>query len=247
MSERDSSERPTPADDEAGTASPAPPIPPIPKAVIGPGWAARLAALWRRLVWVRRGLNTLVALLLGAWMLYSTIPRDRLPEDQHERHDELINKMRKLSLSQSWHMYAPNPARGHFYVEVRAYDRDGSVRLLDDSRLAEEGWGTTWAWDRTRKDIWLHTLGRNPRKVNRNRTWYMRGVCMREARRGHEVRRVEMTRVYRRIRSPERVREGAESLGPVRRRKAQDSSCRVRIIRQMIEADSRRRGPGEGT
>ena len=72
---------------------------------------------------------------------------------------------------------------------------------------------------------------------NRNRTWYLRGVCVREARRGYDVRRIEMHRVYRRIRAPDRVRAGNGTLGPIKRTKAQDGSCNVAIIREMIATD----------
>ena len=119
------------------------------------------------------------------------------------------------------------------------------MRVLEDSDMATNGWGTAWAWRRSRLDIWQHAVTRRIDKVNRNRTWYMRGVCLREARRGYDVQRLEMTRVYRRIRSPERVAEGASLLAKPRRRKAQDGSCRVRIIRDMIEVDRKRRERGD--
>lgn len=194
------------------------------------------------MIQLRRIINVVVPLVLGTIMIAVGIPRERIPEAQQQRRDQLVDKLRTLSLSQNWSMYAPDPARGHFYLELEAHDRDGTVRLLEDSRMASEGWGTAWAWRRTRLDIWQHAVARRIDKVSRNRTWYMRGVCMREARRGYDVRHVEMRRVYRRIRSPERVREGAEILGPLKRRDGQDGSCNVAIIRKMIKADRERRG-----
>jgi hypothetical protein len=127
-------------------------------------------------------------------------------------------------------------------MELVAYDADGTRRVLEESQLAEYGWGTAYFWDRTRRDIWAYAIMGNVEKLNRNRTWFVRGVCVREARRGHDVQRIEMAQVFRRIRTPEQVREGKELLGPPKRRKAQDGSCRVEIIREMIEIDARRRG-----
>lgn len=191
---------------------------------------------------LRRVVNVIVPLLLGAVMLLAAFPGAKLGPRLRAGHDRLVELMRPLSLSQSWSMYAPDPGRGHFYMQLVAHDADGTVRVLEDSELAEHGWGTTFFWDRTRMEIWRHTVSGRVDEANRNRTWYLRGVCVREARRGYDVQRVEMTQVFRRIRSPEQVREGKALLGPIKRRKAQDGSCRVQIIREMLEADARRRG-----
>jgi hypothetical protein len=196
--------------------------------------------------WLRRVVNVVVPLALAYVMILAALPSKELGPAAKKRHDALVALMRKVSLSQSWSMYAPNPGRGHFYMVLVAHDADGQVRELEDSYMAEHGWGTAWAWRRSRLDIWQHAVTRHIDKVNRNRTWYLRGVCVREARRGYDVRRIEMTRVYRRIRSPEQVREGKEILGPPQRRRAQDGSCRVKIIRDMIALDRERRGEGPG-
>jgi hypothetical protein len=186
---------------------------------------------------LRRVVNVLTPLLLAALMLLATWPSDELGERLRPRHDQLIELMRPLSLSQSWSMYAPDPGRGHHLMELVAHDADGTVRVLDDSDPAN-AWGTAFFWQRTRKDIWTYTVSGRVDEANRNRTWYLRGVCVREARRGYDVQRIEMTQVFRRIRSPEQVREGKHLLGPIKRRKAQDGSCRVQIIRDMIEVDA---------
>lgn len=191
---------------------------------------------------LRRAVNVVVPLLLGALMLLATWPSEHLGPRLRPHHDRLIGLMRPLSLSQSWSMYAPDPGRGHYFMQLVAHDADGSVRVLEDSELAEHGWGTAFFWDRTRVQIWQYAVTGRVDEVNRNRTWFLRGVCVREARRGYDVKRVEMTQVFRRIRSPEQVREGKQLLGPIKRRKAQDGSCRVQIIREMIEVDARRRG-----
>jgi hypothetical protein len=205
---------------------------PTPAAKPLPVWLQRL----------RRMINVEFPLLLGLAMVLAALPSDELGPRLRSAHDRLIGGMRQLSLSQSWSMYAPDPGRGHYFMELVAHDVDGTVRVLEDSELAEHGWGTSFFWDRTRMEIWRHTVTGRLDEVNRNRTWYLRGVCVREARRGYDIQRIEMTQVFRRIRSPEQVRDGKALLGPIKRVKAQDASCRVEIIREMIAADARRRG-----
>jgi hypothetical protein len=195
---------------------------------------------------LRRVVNFLFPLALVALMLLAAWPGPKLGPRLRPHHDRLTQLMRPLSLSQSWNMYAPDPPRGHFYMELTAHDADGTARVLEESELVEHGWGTTFFWEKTRKEIWRLTITGKIDEVDRNRTWYLRGVCLREARRGHDVQRVEMTQVFRRIRTPEQVRDGKELLGPPKRRKAQDGSCRVQIIRDMIETDARRRGALDG-
>lgn len=203
----------------------------------------RVLPAW--LVHLRRVVNVLFPLALGGLMVLGAVPREFLEGKLKERHDQLVAAMKQISLSQTWSMYAPDPGRGHFYMRIKAYDADGTERELEESYLAEHGWGTARAWNRSRLDIYQHAVTRRIDQVNRNRTWYLRGVCLREARRGHDVQRLEMTRVYRRIRSPEQVRKGKAILGPPKVRKAQDGSCRVKIIRDMIELDRVRRGEAE--
>lgn len=211
--------------------------------------AARLVAFVRDLPGVepaRRVANVVFAGALMAALVFAAIPKKQLPERLHARRDKLSDKMRKLSISQTWKMYAPDPSRGHFYMELIAHDEDGTRRVLEESRNVEAGWDTAWSWKRTRRDIWEHTATRRIGQVNRNRTWYLRAVCLREHRRGYDVRRIEMNRVYRAIRPPERVAEGAETLGPLKRKKAQDGSCHVQIIRTMIAEDPLSPGGSNG-
>ena len=84
---------------------------------------------------------------------------------------------------------APDPARGHYYMEVVAYDSNGQPRVLEDSHLAEHGWGTASFWTRSREDIWRYTISDRVGEVDRNRTWYLRGVCAREVGRGEDAQR----------------------------------------------------------
>jgi hypothetical protein len=205
--------------------------------------AKRSLPAW--LVHLRQAVNVFFPLVLGFMMVLAAVPRDDLEGKLKARHDQLVAAMKLVSLSQTWSMYAPDPGRGHFYMRIKAYDADGTVRELDETYMAEHGWGTARAWNRSRLDIWQHAVTRRIDQVNRNRTWYLRGVCVREARRGHDVKRLEMTRVYRRIRTPEQVRKGKGILGPTKTRKAQDGSCRVKIIQDMIALDRARRGEVE--
>jgi hypothetical protein len=197
------------------------------------------------LLHLRRVVNVVFPLLLGGAMLLAAWPGEKLGPRLRPRHDRLVELMRPLSLSQSWNMYAPDPARGHYYMELIAYDADGSRRVLEDSYMAEHGWGTAWFWRRPRVEIWRYAVSSRVGENDRNRTWYLRGVCAREAGRGYDIRRIEMTQVYRRMRAPEQVREGKELLGPPKRRKAQDGNCNVQIVREMIEIDAQR-GVGDG-
>ncbi|PRP99635.1 hypothetical protein [Enhygromyxa salina] len=207
--------------------------------------ASTQRALPAWLVHLRRVVNVVVPLALAYLMVLGAVPREHFEGRMRDQHDKLVAAMKQISLSQTWSMYAPDPGRGHFYMRIRAYDADGTVRELDETFMAEHGWGTARAWNRSRLDIWQHAVTRRIDQVNRNRTWYLRGVCLREARRGYDVQRLEMTRVYRRIRSPDQVREGKDILGPAKIKKAQDGSCRVRIIQDMIELDRARRGEPE--
>lgn len=192
---------------------------------------------------LRRVVNVVVPLVLMTLLLFSALPRERVPETLQARHDALMETLRNLSISQRWSMYAPNPSRGHFYLELRAVDADGTVRELEEQERID--WGTAWVWERDRTDIWLHAIARHFDEVNRNRTWYMRGLCVREARRGYDVRRIEVRRVERNIRAPDKVATGKPLLGPVKRVEGQATSCRVDIIREMLEFDRIRGGQGE--
>ena len=142
--------------------------------------------------------NVITPLMLAFVLVLSGWPRTKLEEGSSIQtlHDRIVDVLRKVSISQTWRMYAPDPARGHYYMVLETYDRDGTKRVQEESVKVETGWGTSWAWSRTRKDIWLHAIMRGIDKTNRNRTWYMRGVCMREARRGRDARRVSVSRVY---------------------------------------------------
>lgn len=186
----------------------------------------------------RRAANVVVSACLFGLLVFAAIPKAKLPEHLHPRRDRLSEVMRALSLSQSWNMYAPDPSRGHHTMELVAVDRDGTERRLR-SRGDANAWATAWAWQRTRRDIWQFVIMRRPTGTSRNRTWFLRGVCLREHRRGHDVARLEVWHASRSIQPPERVRAGQPTLGPVRRTRVAGTSCDVEIIRDMIAEDPR--------
>lgn len=194
----------------------------------------------RGLVQLRRVVNVAAPLGLIWALVLAAIPRGELEGGRLARHDRLVELMRPLSLSQSWGMYAPDAARSHRYLILEAHDADGRVRALEESEALDQGWGTVRGWARSRRDIWRVEITRSMATANRNRTWYLRGVCLREARRGHEVEHLQLRLASRSLRSPEQVRAGRGVLGPLRVEPAGRASCRVGIIRKMIARDRER-------
>ena len=201
---------------------------------------------WSRMNAARRVVNLMIPGVLMSVLLFAALPGSVLSEALAERQGKLNGAMRQISLVQRWLMYAPQPARGHGFQEYLAYDADGSVRVLPESDLTELGPSGNWAWNRDRHDIWMYVLTRKPDEVNRNRIWFIRGLCVREARLGHEVQHIEVNRIYRPMRSPEELLKTGETLGPPRKRKVVDTTCNVKIIRDMIAEDPLGAGAGEG-
>lgn len=157
----------------------------------------------------------------------------------------LVEKLRLVSVSQNWGMYAPAPQRAHAYMLMTAIEPDGTERPLEENEVAEHGWGTTWMWDKDRLDILRHAVGFfRANKPNRNRAWFMRGICVREYRRGFEPMQIRMERVRRKFNHPDEVREGAPVLGKPHTKQIQIMGCRARIVREMIEEDRARRAQG---
>ncbi|MBC8068459.1 MAG: hypothetical protein IAG13_09005 [Deltaproteobacteria bacterium] len=142
-----------------------------------------------------------------------------------------------ISVKQNWGMYAPDPQRAQIYMDLEAEYADGSTALLREHDDVLQGWGTTWAWRKTRVDIWrfyanFHAEGRND-----NRTWYLRSVCVREARTGEAPRKISMFHVKRRFASPAAVRAGKPGLGEPDRRLVTVQYCGTEPARSMIERD----------
>ncbi len=181
--------------------------------------------------------HTLVPLTIAALILVPRLPVPALAPAATRINDAL----KTVSLIQRWNMYAPDPQTAHTYMVTYAELADGSRVRLREAERADAGWSTVWGWEKTRVDIWTFYAILNPDKVNRNRTWYLRGVCVREAlARGEAPRKVISERVRRRILPPDEVRAGQPGLGPLERYTLQSVDCRSWPIREMI-AEARAR------
>ena len=148
----------------------------------------------------------------------------------------------KISIKQSWAMYAPNPQRAQLEMQLHADYPDGSERQLVESELEKRAWGTHWVWDKTRVDIWRQYANFHPDKRNKNRIWYLKGVCVREARRGEIPTKIVMYQVRRRFAPPGKVAKGAQGLGRPRRKLITVQYCKKPDVLEMIEADREARG-----
>ncbi|MCX4242426.1 hypothetical protein [Paraliomyxa miuraensis] len=154
---------------------------------------------------------------------------------------ELGGKLRQVSFVQSWRMYAPNPQRAQTYMNLTAHYEDGTTRPLWETEQERNGWGTVWAWNKSREDIWRHYANFHPKRANDHRTWYLRAVCVREARQGPVPEKIVMEQVTRRFARPEEVAAGKPALGRSRRALVTVAYCKVKQVREMIEDDQRRR------
>ncbi|MEM9458597.1 MAG: hypothetical protein AAGF11_30760 [Myxococcota bacterium] len=188
-----------------------------------------------------RVLRALSVLVLGVVIIGLNIPRKHLGEELGHAVSFLAGRLRQVSFVQSWKMYAPNPQRAQVYMNLTAHYDDGSERALFETKQERYGWGTNYAWNKTREDIWRHYANFNPKRNNENRTWYLRGVCVREARTGPVPAKIVMHQVKRGFVSPAKVARGAPGLGKPRRGLVTVAYCRVKKVREMIEADKARR------
>lgn len=146
--------------------------------------------------------------------------------------------LRKIGVIERWAMYAPNPYLAHHYMNLTAHFRDGRTEDLEENELERDGWDTRRQWEWTREDLWRFYVLAHPEREDRYRSWYLRGVCIREARRHGELPdEIVMTRVTRVFPAPEQVRRGSPPIGPRERRVMETLSCQDAIVRQMLEGD----------
>ncbi len=182
----------------------------------------------------RRWVHVALALALAVTVVVPVLPADwmgGLPR-------RMAGWMRKISVQQYWGMYAPYPSTSHTYMILTAHWPDGTTEPLPEAAEAEAGWGTTWLLRKDRTAIWRHYANAKPKGPNRNRDWYLRGVCVREARRRGQIPdKIVMEQVTRRFAPPNAVRSGKLALGRPRRRQVAVQSCRQRSVRAMIDAD----------
>lgn len=189
-----------------------------------------------------RLLHALVPLAMAAAILLPALPGEGfgpLPR-------ALGRAMLVVGVKQSWGMYAPDPQRSHHYMELTAVYDDGTERALEENVDVEHGWGTTWAWKKTRLDIWKFYANFHPKKRNEHRLWYLRMVCVREARAGAVPDKITMHHVSRRFVSPAKVRKGSPGLGEPERTLVTVQHCRTPPVDAMIAEDQARRAGDHG-
>jgi hypothetical protein len=150
------------------------------------------------------------------------------------------------SVKQSWNMYSPNPQRALVYLNITAHYPDGSERRLQETVQEQAGWDTNWMWDKTRVDIWRQYAAFHGRRGSRHRTWYLRGVCVRETRRGAVPTKLTLELVKRRFTAPELVAQGRPALGPKQHDVVSTQYCRNPVVNEMIANDRARRGEPAG-
>ncbi len=183
---------------------------------------------------VRLALEALWVLALASAIVLPVLPGEALRPVR----DVLVRLERTVSVQQHWAMYAPHPQLSHAEMVLSATWPDGSVEDLEEARLAKRAFGTTWFGRKTRSDIWRFYANVRPRKANRDRAWYLRMVCVREARRtGVVPKEIVMHQVRRRFAPPSAVRSGKLPLGRPRTRLVARQSCTQRSVRAMIDAD----------
>jgi hypothetical protein len=154
----------------------------------------------------------------------------------------VAKSLRKVSVSQHWGMYVPNPQRSHGYMTLTAHYKDGRSEELEETEVERNGWATTWFGVRTRMAIWRYYAELHPKKRSRNREWYLRGACVRETRRTGEIpQKLVMSVVRRRFAPPEAVKAGKLALGQPNKTLVTVQYCNRKAVRVMIEADRERR------
>ena len=188
---------------------------------------------------LRRFVEASWVLFLAALIVVPSLPGSW----QNDLSRKLIALTKQINLSQHWSMYAPNPQRGLAYISVRGRHLNGEEEALEEARAAEQGWGTKWAWEKRRHDIWAFYAAMSKQKGgNLRRTWYVKAICVREARRSDDPPRILLVdRLSRSFTHPDAVRQGRADLGPVIRLPVQRIDCGFPTIQKMIQEDKFRR------
>lgn len=184
-----------------------------------------------------RVLRSLGVVVLGLVIVLPNLPAEWMPGPVSELVSKVAGWTRQVSVVQSWKMYAPNPQRAQSYMNLTAHYPDGTTADLEETLQERDGWTTNYAWNKTRQDIWRHYANFHPKRANEHRKWYLRGVCVREARRGRMPDKIVMEQVTRRFAPPDKVAEGHPGLGRPRKRLVTVAYCKVKLVRDMLEAD----------
>lgn len=185
-----------------------------------------------------RAWNTLLPLALVVLIVAPVLPNAALGGAP----SKLAQWLKKISVVQTWNMYAPDPTRAHTYIAVYAEFEDGRREPLAEAEQADSGWDTTWAWAKTRVDIWRFYAVLSPDKPNNNRLWYLRSLCVREALDGDPPRKIVAERVRRRFTAPDKVRAGKPGLGPAERKPLASIDCKSWPVRDMVADAQARHG-----
>jgi len=184
-----------------------------------------------------RALRGLGVLALAGLVVVPNFPAEWVGEWS----STLAGGLRRVSFVQSWRMYAPNPQRAQSYMNLTAHYDDGTTQALWETEQERGGWGTVWAWDKTREDIWRHYANFHPKSANEHRTWYLRAVCVREARKGRVPDKIVMEQVTRGFTHPDKVAAGKPALGRRKVELVTVAYCKAKQVREMIDADAERR------
>jgi hypothetical protein len=184
-----------------------------------------------------RALRVLGVVALGTLVVAPNLPSEWVGDWT----STLAGWLRRVSFVQSWRMYAPNPQRAQSYMNLTAHYDDGTTAELFETEQERGGWGTVWAWNKTREDIWRHYANFHPKSNNEHRTWYLRAVCVREARSGRVPEKIVMEQVTRGFTHPDKVAAGKPALGRRRVELVTVAYCKTKQVREMIEADAERR------
>lgn len=189
-----------------------------------------------------RVLHALVPTALALAIVLPTLPGERFGPAP----GLVARALLWVSVKQVWGMYAPDPQRSQTYMELVAEYPDGREQGLEENAELAHGWGTIWGWQKTRMSIWRHYANYHPDGRNDNRTWYLRMVCVREARRGEVPKLVRMFQVRRRFGSPRAVAHRGPSLTEPERKLITVAYCGAQPVAKMIEEDRARRGVEHG-
>ncbi len=185
------------------------------------GWAARL-------------LHAVFVLVIVAFVLIPNIPSKHLALSS-----TMARWAKTVSFKQGWQMYAPNPQRSQMYMNLTAVYDDGSERRLEETVAENASWDTHFMWDKTRVDIWRQYANFRAKSRNNNRVWYLRGVCVREARVGPIPTKIVMHMVRRRFTPPDKVAAGKPDLGKPKRTFITVTYCKHPVVRDIIDADAK--------
>lgn len=195
---------------------------------------------------LRKAANVAFPIALAAFLLLPVWKEKELSGPVLEARRAVADVMRPMSLSQQWGMYAPDPARSVGYMGLEALEKGGDTRPLWETEYAETAaWGTHWAGNKTRMAIWRYRLvSGDPKRPRRDRGWFLRSICVREARNDAMPPYIQMSKLWRGFNSPAFVRKGNDEFGRLHREPSDKGWCGSPLVDEMVEYDRWVRGLG---